>query len=97
MESRNLCTYSFACHLSSLCGDDSLKCRNEQIKFMGRTALHIAVQNGKVDCVKVLVSAGSSLEAKDQRGRTPIDVAKSSKNKKMMAALQPGSGVCDIV
>ena len=66
-------------------------------QFMGRTALHIAVQNGKVDCVKALVSAGSSLEAKDQRGRTPLDIANESRNKKMVAALQPGSGVCAIV
>ena len=67
------------------------------VQFMGRTALHIAVQNGKVNCVKVLVNAGAPLDAKDQRGRTPIDIANESKNKKMVAALQPSSGVCIIV
>ena len=38
----------------------------------GRTALHVAVLNGKVECVKVLVEAGANKEATNNNGETPL-------------------------
>lgn len=41
----------------------------------GQTALHFAAQSGLDSVVKLLASRGATLDAKDNRGRTPVDVA----------------------
>ncbi|XP_022789123.1 ankyrin-1-like [Stylophora pistillata] len=42
---------------------------------LGRTALHIAAENGLADAVNVLVQRGAKLEMHDRLGRTPLQVA----------------------
>ena len=41
----------------------------------GQTVLHLAVASGPDSVVKLLAEKGADLFAKDQRGRTPLDVA----------------------
>ena len=43
--------------------------------FQNRTALHIAVSNGRVNVVEVLIDAGADIEAKDVKGLTPLHYA----------------------
>ena len=43
----------------------------------GRTALHIAAQEGKTDVVRYLLSKGADLEIKDAGGLKPIDLVGS--------------------
>jgi len=39
------------------------------------TALHFAARNGRTDVVKALVELGADMNARDQEGRTVLDVA----------------------
>jgi ankyrin repeat protein len=49
----------------------------------GDTALHAAVSGrGSPAIVRFLVERGASLEAKDKRGRTPLDLATSSRRER---------------
>jgi ankyrin repeat protein len=41
----------------------------------GITAIHLAAQGGLDSVVRVLAKAGANLDAKDKKGRTPIDMA----------------------
>jgi len=52
----------------------------------GRTALHIAAQEGKTDLVRYLLSKGASKEIKDAGGLKPIDLA--GKSEEIRALLQ---------
>ena len=42
---------------------------------LGRSALHIAAENGLADAVNVLLQRGAKLEMHDRLGRTPLQVA----------------------
>lgn len=42
----------------------------------GETPLHYAAENGHLDVVKALVFAGSRLDQRDDKSRTPVDCAK---------------------
>lgn len=47
-----------------------------EISMEGFTPLHIAVKERLINIVDLLVKNGASVEAKDNRGRTPIELAK---------------------
>jgi len=51
------------------------KCDYNEVDHIGRTALHISAQNGKLVEIEVLVSYGANFSAKDNNGRTPMDMA----------------------
>lgn len=42
----------------------------------GSTPLHLAVREGLLDCVKVLVQSGANVHAQDAMGYKPIDFCK---------------------
>ncbi len=47
----------------------------------GQTALHILAARGTGrDAIRALVSAGADINARDARGRTPLDVARTAKS-----------------
>ncbi len=53
----------------------------------GNTALHDAVTGrGDLDIIRYLVEHGASLEAKNERGQTPLDAARSSRRDRSDAA-----------
>ncbi|PFX14286.1 Ankyrin repeat domain-containing protein 50 [Stylophora pistillata] len=56
------------------------------IDVHGRTALHIAAENGLADAVNVLLQRKSQIEVSDKTGQTPLDVAVT------MAAVVPTCG-----
>eukprot|EP00386_Alphamonas_edax_P000693 GDKI01002160.1.p1 GENE.GDKI01002160.1~~GDKI01002160.1.p1 ORF type:complete len:281 (+),score=45.29 GDKI01002160.1:218-1060(+) len=43
----------------------------------GRSPLHVAASNGRIDCVRVLLGHKADVHARDQQGRTPLFVAAS--------------------
>lgn len=51
---------------------------NEQDKYR-ETPLHIAVQTGCTNCVRLLLAHGADLELRDKMNRTPLDVAREIK------------------
>jgi ankyrin repeat protein len=46
---------------------DAIDCR-------GQTPLHIAVEHGKIDCVKVLIAAHADVKVKDNEGKTILHI-----------------------
>ena len=56
------------------------------VDIHGRTALHIAAENGLAGAVKVLLLSKSQIEVRDKTGQTPLDVAVTK------AALLPTRG-----
>ncbi len=47
----------------------------DKVDKNGRTALHLAAQNGEECCVIYLLQKGASADLSDNEGKTPIDVA----------------------
>uniref|UniRef100_A0A3B3IA95 Uncharacterized protein n=1 Tax=Oryzias latipes TaxID=8090 RepID=A0A3B3IA95_ORYLA len=47
------------------------------------TPLHLAASTGLLDCAEVLVNAGADVSAKDNRGYTPLDLARIWSHRKM--------------
>ncbi len=56
----------------------------------GNTALHCAAQYGNLGIVKLLVEAGADVRAKNQKGKTALDVAKQYKHTAIAVYLQKG-------
>ena len=52
------------------CGYRSLEAKNEE----GETAVHLASRLGEDAILASLVAAGASVNARDQRGNTPLHV-----------------------
>jgi len=48
----------------------------------GNTALHEAAKSGFADCVKLLIQSGADPSAKNAKGETPRDLAKTEEVKK---------------
>jgi ankyrin repeat protein len=56
---------------------------------MGRTPLHVAVDRGRYKTAEVLIAAGADVNATDNDGQTPIDIALSRKlNKEIVKLLR---------
>jgi ankyrin repeat protein len=50
----------------------------DALTFTKNTALHWAAYYGKSDAAKALLAAGASLDAQNEKGKTPIDYARES-------------------
>ena len=48
------------------------------VNIDGRTALHFASQRGHIDCVAVLLRAGSNPSIVDEEGNTAADLAREN-------------------
>eukprot|EP01127_Copromyxa_protea_P023799 TRINITY_DN9091_c0_g1_i1.p1 TRINITY_DN9091_c0_g1~~TRINITY_DN9091_c0_g1_i1.p1 ORF type:complete len:530 (-),score=97.23 TRINITY_DN9091_c0_g1_i1:7-1527(-) len=55
--------------------------------YDGRTALHLACANGRLDTVKFLVESGSNVNIMDRWGRTPLDDAVFGENPRVVEYL----------
>uniref|UniRef100_A0A8D0BJF8 Palmitoyltransferase n=1 Tax=Salvator merianae TaxID=96440 RepID=A0A8D0BJF8_SALMN len=64
--------------------DPSLKAVDNVEK---NTALHWAVKAGNVSAVDILLDAGSSLDIKNIKGETPLDLARQTKNRLLIHLL----------
>jgi ankyrin repeat protein len=53
--------------------------------YNGYTALHDAVWQNNVEGVRLLVNAGARLDIKGKKGNTPLDLAKKSGQKEIVA------------
>jgi uncharacterized protein len=55
--------------------------------YNGYTALHDAVWQGNIEGVRLLLNAGARLDIKGKNGDTPLDIAKKSGLKEIVAML----------
>ena len=53
----------------------------------GTTALHIAASSGNIELAKVLLSLGADINVRNNNGRTPQDIADTTKNTAMIQCL----------
>ena len=51
------------------------------MSFANRTPLHIAAENGKENCLNLLISSGANVNIKDQYQITPLMLALRNKSK----------------
>ena len=58
----------------------------------GVTLFHLAVHNSCMDLLEHLVSIGANINAKDDKGKTPLDLAKKRGNKMVMEYLKSIGG-----
>jgi len=66
----------------------------------GETALHLAAEKGHGSFVKLLLDNKADSKIRDKSsgsGKTPYDVAKTSKNKEVINLLKPPGGGCSIL
>ncbi|XP_041363499.1 leucine-rich repeat serine/threonine-protein kinase 1-like [Gigantopelta aegis] len=52
-----------------------------------RTPLHTAVFDGKIEAVRLLLNHDANVHARDQSGRTPLDIAKQTGNREIVTCL----------
>ncbi|XP_065835760.1 putative ankyrin repeat protein RF_0381 [Oscarella lobularis] len=67
---------------------------NESQVF-GRTSLHWAAQFGHLEVAEILISNGANIEAKDERGNTPVLCSAMSSNVDLFITFMVSTG-CDI-
>ena len=65
------CKYLHHDGLSNECND----CFSKKFDFNFRTALHFAAEEGKLEVTKFLVDFGANVNATDNDGKTPYDLA----------------------
>jgi Ankyrin repeats (3 copies)/Ankyrin repeats (many copies) len=53
----------------------------------GSTPLHLAVEDGKVEIARLLLERGANVEAQDEQGRTPVDVASGEQRDELITLL----------
>ncbi|MDR0328492.1 MAG: ankyrin repeat domain-containing protein [Planctomycetaceae bacterium] len=57
------------------------------------TPLHIAIQNGNMDIINILLSDGCDLSARNADGQTPLDLATAMNNEQIVRLLlEHGAG-----
>lgn len=62
-------------------------CDINALNFDGRTALHIMVLRGRLDCVVALLSRGAEHSIGDKEGNTPLHIAVKQTNIPIVQAL----------
>ncbi|XP_068618165.1 85/88 kDa calcium-independent phospholipase A2 [Battus philenor] len=62
-------------------------CDINALNFDGRTALHVMVQRGRLDCVIALLSRGAEHSTGDKEGNTPLHLAVKQNNISIVQAL----------
>ena len=85
--------------VSPLQGDDYVNRMNELIRLSfeegtetGRTALHHAVKERRTETVKLLISKNADVNAKDDRGDTPLNWANSAVRTELSELLRKHGG-----
>jgi len=58
--------------------------------ILDRTALHDVAQQGAIESAQLLIAHGADLEAKDWKGRTPLDLAEAEGNETISRAIREG-------
>jgi ankyrin repeat protein len=53
----------------------------------GRTALHIAAENGSLEFVKILLKFGANIDSQDGYGRTALHIACKAGHEQIVVAL----------
>jgi ankyrin repeat protein len=61
---------------------------DKQGPYNGYTALHDAIWQNNIDTAKVIIEAGANLNLKTQEGQTPLEFARSKKQKELVALLE---------
>lgn len=62
-------------------------CDINALNFDGRTALHVMVLRGRLECAIALLSRGAELSIGDKEGNTPLHLAVKQSNTAMVQAL----------
>jgi calcium-independent phospholipase A2 len=62
-------------------------CDINALNFDGRTALHIMVLRGRLDCTVALLSRGAEHSLTDKDGNTPLHIAVKQSSEKIVQAL----------
>lgn len=62
-------------------------CAINALNFDGRTALHIMVLRGRLDCVIALISRGADISVGDNEGNTPLHLAAKQTNINILQSL----------
>ena len=61
---------------------------NKRDRDDGRTALHYSARKNNTDAIRLLLQNGASTTIKDNKGRTPIDVAREHNHQEAVLLLQ---------
>ena len=61
---------------------------NKRHRYIGRTALHWSARYNSTDAIRLLLQNGASTTIKDNKGRTPIDVAREHNHQEAVLLLQ---------
>ena len=54
---------------------------------LGRTPLHEASRRGRIEIARLLIKHGTNVEAKDNKGRTPLDIAEGHEMRNLLLEL----------
>ena len=71
-------------YLLDTCGAQSVNAQD----INGDTALHRAAEAGHLEVVRVLLEFGADLSIKNNKGETPLDMARENKHSDVVEVLQ---------